>query len=359
MMGYLDQVTHFDNIFWCERKGAILPDHVTTFLDKKNGKHVEIEGFDEIMFLLQDKLKLPLLDKNIEVIAKERADKYRETIQTIQKTQSNSKDKTVLAAAENIAKKAGDGWLGWVLKAEAADTNEEKNAIYKEGLVEFPESAELNGLYGTFLHVIRSHDEAEKYYKISLKLAPDIASTNAGYAILLNDVKRLHDEAEKYYKMSLKLKPNDPNFTASYARFLHDVRDSHEEADKYYRMSISSDPTNANNIGNYVGFLLSLGKKVFANMYLEIALRQCHRNDVLAELQFYLYAHYSERRVDALKKLRKLLCDGVRSLEFNLQHNVNRAIIDGHPDAIMLQRLADILTKDAPIGDLCTKSKLV
>jgi hypothetical protein len=55
----------------------------------------------------------------------------------------------------------------------------------------------------------------------------------------------------------------------------------------------------------------------------------------------------------ALSDLKNMLCSGVRSFDFSLQDNVDRAVHDGHPDPVLLQRLADIITHDAPVGDLC------
>jgi hypothetical protein len=57
--------------------------------------------------------------------------------------------------------------------------------------------------------------------------------------------------------------------------------------------------------------------------------------------------------MEGLIILKKLLCQGVRSMGFNLEHNIRKAVEDGHPDPKMLQRLADILTKNAPMDDLC------
>ena len=83
----------------------------------------------------------------------------------------------------------------------------------------------------------------------------------------------------------------------------------------------------------------------------------CYRLEPVGELQFYQYAHKLDNSEDALNRLKDLLCKGVRSLGFNLQDNVDRAIEDGHPNPELVQRLADILTKDIPVGDLCDDKK--
>jgi len=389
MMGYLEQVTKFDNIFWCERRGVTIPDRVTDFLDKKDGKLVEIEGFDEIMFLLQDKLKLPLLDKEIEIIAKSRADNYRETFEKIQKSQSASPDETVQAAAKNIVENAGDGWWAWALKAQMEQDPIEKNKIFQDALNEFPDSTGLycnyanflkdvcrdydevgryykkaldldensainNGNYAFFLHEIRkSYSEAETFYNKALSLDPYNANNNGNYAIFLQIVRKSYDEAEVYFKRSLQLAPYNAIYNCGYAGFLKDIRNFFDKAEFYYKIALQLACDDANINGNYTGFLLSIGRKDEAVKFLEVAEENCYTEIVLAELYFYRYAHFEEKRAETFTAIKDLLCKGVRSPNFNLQLNVDRAIQDGHPDPAMLQRLADILTKDAPIGDLC------
>ena len=113
---------------------------------------MEIEGFDEIMFLLQDALKLRLLDKDIVDIAQSRAKNYQDTVIKIRNEQAKSLDADVQKAAERIVEKVDNkDWWSWDMKAQAAKTNEEKQAIYLDGLQKLPNSAEMKNSYGNFL----------------------------------------------------------------------------------------------------------------------------------------------------------------------------------------------------------------
>jgi tetratricopeptide (TPR) repeat protein len=465
LMGYLEKIGKFDNLFWCERRGVNISTRVTNLLEKHDGKLIEIEGFDEIMFLLQDGLRLELLGTKIIKIAEERAKKYQDAIIAIKQSQSKSPNKDAQDAAERLVEKVGsNNWLAWELQAQAAKSNDEKDKIYKNGLTELPNNAELNGNYAFFLQIKlrdnkkaeeyfikaleydpnnfinlsnygnlvklfhKDYDKAESLFKKSYELNPYYTNNIGEYAMFLSDIRKNYDEAEKYHRKLIELDPYNPNYQGNYAlfflygtkdyskakiqfikaleldpnhaqnncnyglffvesnkdydnaekyykisihsdpnnavinmiyaTFLKDIRRDYDNAAKYYEKSIEIDPDDVNNIANYVGFLLVSEQSNKYEKYLKFALDNNSDDTIMAELQFYSYAHVKENRDEALAKLKILLCKGIRSPNFNLQDNVEKAIDDNHPDAELLQRLADILTKDIPIGDLCNENKL-
>ena len=169
LMGYLEKISSFQNIFWCERKGVPVSERVASILNKFNGKLVEIEGFDELMFLLQDGLRLKLLHKEIVDIAQERSNAYKTTVEKIRNSQAASPDVDAQMAAERIVDKAGEDWWSWALKAQAAKTDEEKEKIYEEALEVLPDSADLHVRYARVLQGMERHDEAEKYFLMALE----------------------------------------------------------------------------------------------------------------------------------------------------------------------------------------------
>lgn len=354
LMGYLDKIRAFDNIFWCEIKGTEVPDKVKNLLQRHKGKLVEIDGFDELMSLLQGQLGLPLLNNKIKEIAEERAKGYEKTLEKIAKRQAKSQDSEDNKAAQQIVDKAGDSWWTWELKAQAAKTDEEKKQTYQEGLTALPKSHELMCNYALFLRREKNdYAEADKYYRSALELYPDSSIYNGNYASFLRDIYHNYDEAEKYYQRALELDPNDSWNNAGYALFLEKTRKKYNEAEKYHKKAVETDPENANFKGNYAGLLLGIGKKDEGRKYLEAAYQNYDGDVLLAELYFYQYAHFPATLDSPFQSLKGLLCKGIRSKDFDLQLNVDRAIQDGHPDPDMLQRLANILTKDEPVGDLC------
>lgn len=528
LMNYLLEIKQFSNIFWCEMKGAKLAEPVIELLEKHSGKLVEIDGFDELMFWLQDGLNLPVLNKKIETVARERSEKYWEVFKQIKDKYAESNDSDEQAAAERLVEKVDENsWWKWQLMINEAKDPKEKESLYVKAITQMPNSVELHGNYALFLEhtlhdnqrtkniykkalqiaptdivilgnyatflykTVKDYDEAEIHYKIALKVNPSDTNCNTNYGAFLADVRKdiyeaekylkaatniepnnieyinnyayfLHKEAkkynlaEKYYKRALQISPDDVTVNMNYVMLLRDMRKSHNEieryfnkilalmpdkafvrtyygnylrdikklelaeeqykialdlqptdplvncdyanylvingniqsaekhlliameyapdnaisngnyalflqnvkkdkilAEKFYLKALQIDSSNANNNGNYGGFLLAQGKKEESNGYIITAEVKCNQDDLRTELLFYRYAHFEENRNKHLADLKRIICSGVRSLNFNLQDNVDRAIQDGHPEPELLQRLADIITKDEPVGDLC------
>ncbi len=392
LMGYMEKVSVLNNLFWCERKGAQVTPLVESLLKKHNGKLVDIEGFDELMFILQDGLGLKLLDTEIIEIANSRSKEYKETVEKIRNKQSKSPDTETQKAVERIADKAGDSWWSWELKVQAAKTPEEKERLYLLGLKSLPNSSELNCNYAIFLNDNkRNYDEIENYYLKALEIEPEDIDYNGNYATFLEEMRKDYDKAEKYYlkclsyeqekaahignyasfleyvrkdydkaekfyKEGFKIDPEDGRLIGKFADFLKNIRKNYIEAEKFYIRSLELGSDDANSYGNYAGFLLFQGRYKDAQPYLEKAFKYCLQEGLLVELWFYKYAHFGEERNQALSELKQLICGkNVRSIDFSLQSNVDYAIKNNHPDPALLQLLADIISKDVPAEFFCKK----
>jgi hypothetical protein len=63
------------------------------------------------------------------------------------------------------------------------------------------------------------------------------------------------------------------------------------------------------------------------------------------ELAFYVYAHERDEtlRMTALRTLKRLLGDGVRSPDWPLEANVERARLEGHPEPGFLAAVAGVI----------------
>ena len=322
MMGYMEKVAVINNLFWCERKGAKISDRVEKLLERHNGKLVEIQGYDELMFLLQDSLKLKLLDKEIVDIAQIRATNYRETFENIRNQQSKSTDVDAQKAAERIVQKADEKtWWSWALKAQAAKTDEEKEAIYLEGLKNLPNSSELNGTYAIFLYLNKKdHNKAEKYYQRSLKLDPNNAITNLNYGLFLYTDRRNYDEAEKYYLRSLELDPNNSITNRSYGNLLFTVRKNYDKAGKYYKRALELDSSSVDNNANYGNFLSQDSNKYDeAEKYYRLAL-ELNPNNSIINGNYASFLFINRKNYDEAEKYYK------RALELD----PNNSIINGN-----------------------------
>ncbi len=224
--------------------------------------------------------------------------------------------------------------------------------LYKKALELDPQDATYTGNYALFLHEIRKdYDKAEKLYKKSLELDPKNAINTGNYALFLDNIRKDYDKAEELYKKSLELDPSDANHTGNYASFLHIVRKDYDKAEELYKKSLELDPQNALHTGNYVQMLLARGDKKQGEKYLEKAFSLKPPNeDLLLELWFYRYAHFANRYKQADEEIIKLLKKGVRSPGWDLSPNIERAKLDGHPAIDRLEKLAKIITGDAPLN---------
>ena len=394
LMGFLNELEPINGgMFWCYwRPGGEPEEEILNLVMKHNGYLVPIEGFDELMLLLNDKLGYPLLHENIVVIAEKKAKNYKDQFESIQKKLSQSQKPSysaAKAALKRTIEKQKKDWWSIQLMASSETDPDKKEKIYLQGLKEFPDSAELTGNYALFLHVIREdYDKAEEFYKKSLELDPQNASNTGKYALFLHVIREDYDKAEELYKKALELDPQNASNTGKYALFLHGRGKDYDKAEELYKKALELDPKNASNIGKYALFLhgirknydkaeelykkaleldpknaqsrgyyaqmlLARGNKKQGEKYLEKAFSLKPPDEgLLLEMWFYRYAHLADRYEQADKEIIKLLKKGVRSPGWDLSPNIERAKLDGHPAADRLEKLAKIITGDAPLDTL-------
>ena len=201
LMGFLNDLPagHIPGrLFWCYRDEPPAQNVLAT-IAKHSGVIVKISGFDEFMQELVKQVlpefKLGQLVRDIDQLAKERKEKYREAI-----------------------KKNPDSWWVVELAAQAETDMDKREAIYREGLKKFPQSAELAGNFANFLADQRhDYDEAERYYRKALELDPSHAAHTGNFANFLASQRHDYDKAEHYYRKALELGPNDPYALANFA----------------------------------------------------------------------------------------------------------------------------------------------
>ena len=113
--------------------------------------------------------------------------------------------------------------------------------------------AKALSLYGALLDGTGNAGEAEPYFRRAVDAAPKDESILGGFAVFLEQRKRL-EEAEVYYRKAIDADPKHANNLGNYATFLAD-RERSGEAEEYFRKAIEADPKHANNLGNYALFL--------------------------------------------------------------------------------------------------------
>jgi len=377
LMAYFEKMNKLSNFFWCGHKGTPPSKRVEKLVEQMDGSYIEIDGFDEMMQELLwvfDEIK-PIKEE-LDAITKIRIEAMNTQLNEMQ-IQPKIVDSTKTGPKKELSA------FEYSTMANNEPDYEKRKAIYLKAIKKFPRTAWLlgsfahflhfvkkdysnleeyylkallidpenvinNGNYAVFLHSIKKdYENAEKYYLKALSIDPEHASNNGNYAVFLRDIKKDYKNAEKHYLKALSTDTEHANNNGNYAIFLKDIKKDYKNAEKHYLKALSIDPEDANFNGNYASFLLSANRKNEATKYLEKAfdLNKNEKKDLLVELWFYKYAHYLESLDESEKAIEVLLKEGIRSIGWNLDKNVEVAIENGHPNPEKLKEFARRITK--------------
>lgn len=267
LMGFLESMKPGEiagGIWWCYRKADGLPNQrIQDVVAHHNGRLVPIHGFDEFMFQLQKRLGTTLVVDEINILAKKRIDGYHAQFRTLQTQMSElvEKDEEFHDVRDAVSSsiEEQENWWGWQFKVDAEPDPVEKEAIFRQGIEQFPESSGLIGNFANLLtDFLGKHDEAEKLYKRSIELSPEDADFTGNYALFLNQVREDYDESERLYLQAIRLDPVNAAVHRNYGVFLKEVRQSHDEAESHYKKALEEDANDALNMANYADFLHSI-----------------------------------------------------------------------------------------------------
>jgi tetratricopeptide (TPR) repeat protein len=253
-------------LFWCYRIGDEPDARIHEIVEHHDGNLVPILGFDELMLQLSEKLKIPDPRPALQKTHTERVTAWQNQFEELNKriqqsgatkaVEAELKDVRAAAAAtvERLTKEKD--WWTWQLKADAEPDPLKREAIYREGLKDFPESAGLNGNFAGFLHnVRRNYNEAEQFYRKGLELDPSEAVITGNLACFLHDVRKKYDEAERLYRKALELDPKRAINTCNFASFMWKVRENFDEAERLYLKALELDPQKAMSNANFASFM--------------------------------------------------------------------------------------------------------
>ena len=247
-------------VYWCYRQEDDIPEVVI----KQKYYCVRVDGFDEFMYALNEKLpqakasNLETIKERIQKAAGAKVKRLDERVNAISEQNKGKESKPALAKIQNFV---ANTW--WDVERKVRETTDidTKDALYQEGLKKFTKSAELMGNYALFLKNIRKdYGQAERYYEEALEFDPNHANNNGNYANFLKKISKNYDQAEQYYKKALELDPNHLNNNGNYALFLTDIRKNYDQAEQYYKKALELDPNHVNTNGNYASFLNDIRK---------------------------------------------------------------------------------------------------
>ncbi|MGE3296048.1 MAG: tetratricopeptide repeat protein [Porticoccaceae bacterium] len=257
------------SLYWTYLQGDSEPDDtIRDVVARHKGKFVPILGFDEFMLQLREIFDLPDLTGQIEIHARARGQRYRKQFEQLRKkiyqplsaaTAEQAREvRAVQQAAAAFVEHQQYWWL-WQLKAEAESDLNKRDAIYREGLKQFPKSPELIGNFASFMRTVRKdYDEAERLYLLALELDPSSANLTGNFASLMETIRKDYDETERLYRRALELDPSHANNTGNFAIFVADIRKDYDEAERLYRRALELDPTHAIHTGNLANFMADI-----------------------------------------------------------------------------------------------------
>jgi Tfp pilus assembly protein PilF len=258
-------------IFWCHRSGKEPDAAIQEIVTRHHGKLVPILGFDELMLQLWEKLKLPSPLPELEATHDKRTAEFQKQFEELNK---KLKEPATSKAAEAELKPVRDAadaaverltkeknWWAWELKAKAATGETTKEAVYREGLTDFPKSAELMTTFAVFLEKLGGHgEEVAQLYTEAYRLRRDTSVQVGNYAWCLHHYKRQHDQAEEFYQRALELDPKNANAARNFAILQQRVRSNYDEAERLFLKAIEVEPSNFAYVRNYALFLSEVRK---------------------------------------------------------------------------------------------------
>ncbi|HRJ61515.1 MAG TPA: tetratricopeptide repeat protein [Azospirillaceae bacterium] len=189
--------------------------------------------------------------------------------------------------------------------------------------------------------------------------AQQAASKISDALVMLLTAARLEkadpDAADKAYREGIAQHPMNADLIWMYARFLHFIRKDYDEAQVFYKRAVDADPKHAHALGNYAGFLFGLGRDGEGLGMLERCEAENPGPELLLECRFYRLcrsATTDAERAELLRLSKQAILDGVRSPNFDLSANVERARIDSVSGVDMLAVLAKVIADEEPAETL-------
>ncbi|MBS1687028.1 MAG: tetratricopeptide repeat protein [Bacteroidetes bacterium] len=200
--------------------------------------------------------------------------------------------------------------------------------------------------YAWLLHAMKNYKEAEKQYKLALKINPENFTVLGNYGWLLSFEKFSPHKGLPLLERALELQPNDPVFLGTIAFVNATYNLDFDKAERFFEKSIQLAPTSYIKHGNYSQLLFARGKIDRAIKHLLLAKKYGRADEeLLLELSFYLYAHCDEQRVPSEQHIADSLNKGVRSPLKNFSITLVSAIESGHPDKAKLLSYAERISE--------------
>ncbi len=224
LMGFLKAIEPLSGgIYWCYHAGDEPRKEIRGVVVKHHGRLVPTAGFDELMLQLQTKLKRESPIILVMAAHAKRVRKFHDQRKMLEKKlRERAENKAAEDARASVRKALAKhkDWSAWQLKAYDETDPVKKEAIFREGLKHFPESADLACNFANFMvNVRKDYDGAEHLYRKALELDPHHEKYAAYFAEFCEKVRKNFPEANLLYKLAFHLDSSE-YAKNRYARFL-------------------------------------------------------------------------------------------------------------------------------------------
>jgi tetratricopeptide (TPR) repeat protein/NAD-dependent SIR2 family protein deacetylase len=264
VMKLLGNVSEDNGFYWCYVKGDNPDEEVCNLVESKNGKFIEIEGFDALMKGISDvtEFKIEDLLKSID----ERKEKLKEAYVKFDEKYNKESlkeyaEELKVDIAENPNEKLSANDYFIMGYEEYNKTNYVlAEQYFRESIKLNPNNAFVYTNLGSLLCRYNSNlDEAEILYKKAIEIDPKdyIAYYNLG-CLLYKDKSRW-DDAEVAYKKAIAIYPNYTQAYNNLGLLLADDKSRFNDAEVAYNKAIEINPNNAE-VYNNLGLLLTEDK---------------------------------------------------------------------------------------------------
>jgi protein O-mannosyl-transferase len=258
LMGFLQNLpagSIVGRMIWCHRAGSPPSESVCAIVNKHRGVFVEIEGFDEFMLRLAativDGFDMANISSRIEKLGSERAAKYREQAETLQKRLQQPKNNLLQApsAPSTLAKifaesvRNADSWWTWTTQASNEPDLQKRDEIYKAGIIALPKSAILKCRYADFLfRDLKDINKAEQLFTQGMELGNEDTISKLDYANFIALGLKQLERADNFFKEIIASNDNYYYAYFLYGNFLKSSMQNAQAAEAMYRKAIELNP---------------------------------------------------------------------------------------------------------------------
>ena len=287
------------------------------WLRARGVRWVKHHDFDELMLMLRKAFDLPLPNvEPFDAMLDNFRKRFEELSQKVQQAAPSVEKAELTAALDSVVQKAKDWWAVEFEAYKFKDADPDKaDAIYRAGLVKFPNCEQLLGNYAVFLQQRGRLDDAEQFYLQAVEADPKYGIALCNYALYLKQRARL-GEAESYFLRAFESDPENGNALGGYALLLAQRGDL-DEAEHFFQRALESEPKHATNLNNYAAFLHKQGRMEEAEPYYRRVLDDAPMD--ADSLGPYAYLLYQLGRLEEAESYYR------RALEANPKHANNLA----------------------------------